>query len=316
MRLRYLAVFSALSLAAVASASDPQLLKLVMPNAKVVSGVDIDKVMLTPFGRFFLNQLPAPDPGFQEFVTATGFDPRRDIHEILMASPGEPGKKSGLLLVRGDFDAARIMALAKSIGRPAENYHGVDILAGGGGKTHAISQALAFLSNSIAVAGDVDSVRGAIDRRNSGSGVSDAGLSSKVASTSVSQDAWVVSIVPISSFAGAVPNKNVSGALQGDLIKGIQQSSGGVRFGSTIEISGELTARNDQDASSLADVVKFFMSMAQMSSPTSGNSEVSSLLHNLTVNTEANAVKVSLSIPENDVEMLIKMGAQHHAPRI
>ena len=58
------------------------------------------------------------------------------------------------------------------------------------------------------------------------------------------------------------------------------------------------------------------MSMAQMSSPTSGNPEVSSLLHNLTVNTEANAVKVSLSIPENEVEMLIKMGAQHHAPRI
>lgn len=316
MRLRFLAVFSVLSLATVASASDPQLLKLVMPDAKVVSGVDIDKVMLTPFGRFFLSQLPAPDAGFQEFVTATGFDPRRDIHEILMASPGEPGKKSGLLLVRGDFDTARILGLAKAIGKPADNYHGVDILSGGGGKTHAISQALAFLSNSIAIAGDVDSVRGAIDRRNSGNGVSDAGLSNKVASTSVSQDAWVVSIVPISSLAGAVPNKNVSGALQGDLIKGIQQSSGGVRFGSTIEISGELTARNDQDASSLADVVKFFMSMAQMSSPTSGNSEIASLLHNLTVNTEANAVKVSLSIPENQVEMLIKMGAQHHAPRI
>jgi len=316
MRLRFLAVISVLSVATVASASDPQLLKLVMPDAKVDSGVDIDKVMLTPFGRFFLNQLPAPDSGFQEFVTATGFDPRRDIHEIVMASPGDPGKKSGLILVRGDFDSAKIMGLAKSMGQVAQNYKGVDILSGGGGKAKAISQALAFLSNSIAIAGDVDSVRGAIDRRSSGSGVSDAGLSSKVASSSVSQDAWVVSIVPISSFAGAVPNKNVSGALQGDLIKGIQQSSGGVRFGSTIEISGELTARNDQDASSLADVVKFFMSMAQMSSPTSGNSEVSSLLHNLTVNTEANAVKVSLSIPENEVEMLIKMGAQHHAPRI
>ncbi len=243
MRLRYLAVFSVLSLATVASASDPQLLKLVMPDAKVVSGVDIDKVMLTPFGRFFLNQLPAPDSGFQEFVTATGFDPRRDIHEILMASPGDPGKKSGLLLVRGDFDTARIMGLAKAMGQVAQNYNGVDILAGGGGKTKAISQALAFLSNSIAIAGDVDSVRGAIDRRTSGSGVSDAGLSSKVASTSVTQDAWVVSIVPISSLAGAVPNKNVSGALQGDLIKGIQQSSGGVRFGSMIEISGETGGR-------------------------------------------------------------------------
>jgi hypothetical protein len=316
MRLRFLAVFSVLALATAASASDTQLLRLVMPDAKVVSGVDIDKVMLTPFGKFFLSQLPAPDSSFQQFVTATGFDPRRDVHEILMASPAEPGKKSGLLLVRGDFDSARILMLAKSMGQAAENYHGVDILSGGGGKSKAISQALAFLSNNIAAAGDVDSVRGAIDRRTSGSGASDAGLANKVSSSSTSQDAWVVSIVPISSFANAVPDKNVSGALKGDLIQGIQQSSGGVKFGSTIEISGELTARNDQDATSLADVLKFFMNMAQMSSPTSGNAEISSLLHKLTVNTDANNVKVSLSIPENEVEMLIKLGAAHHGPRI
>src|SRR5260370_30585891 len=242
MSVRFLTISPVLSIAKVASASDPQLLKLVMPYGKVVSGVAIDKVVLTLFGRFFLNHLPAPDSGFQEFVTATGFDPRRDIHEILMASPGDPGKKSGLLLVRGDFDTARIMGLAKAMGQVAQNYNGVDILAGGGGKTKAISQALAFLSNSIAIAGDVDSVRGAIDRRTSGSGVSDAGLSSKVASTSVTQDAWVVSIVPISSLAGAVPNKNVSGALQGDLIKGIQQSSGALRFGRLITLCAELTA--------------------------------------------------------------------------
>ena len=34
------------------------------------------------------------------------------------------------------------------------------------------------------------------------------------------------------------PDRNVRGALQGDLLKSIQQSSGGVRFGSVIEVSG------------------------------------------------------------------------------
>ena len=52
--------------------------------------------------------LPAPDSSFQEFVNATGFDPRRDIHEILMASPGDPAKKSGLL-------AAKRAAFSKSL---------------------------------------------------------------------------------------------------------------------------------------------------------------------------------------------------------
>ena len=314
MRLRLLAVSSLLALATVATAADSQLLKLVMPDAKVVSGVDVDKVRATPFGMFFLNQMPTPDSSFQQFVNATGFDPRRDIHEILMASPGDPAKKSGLLLVRADFDTAKILALFAAMGKTPDMYQGVAILSGGAPKkANAISEALAFLDKSTAVAGDLDSVHGAIDRRNSAGGALDAGLSSKIGSTSSSQDAWVVSIVPFSSLASVVPNKNVSGALQGDLIKSIQQSSGGVKFGSMIEISGELTARNDQDATSLADVLKFFMSMAQMNAPS--HAELGKLLQNLTVNTEANAVKVSLAIPEIEMEMLFKM-SHHQAPRI
>src|ERR1700730_19373553 len=131
MRLRLLAVSSFLALATVASAADPQLLKLVMPDAKVVSGIDIDKVRSTPFGMFFLNQLPAPSSSFQQFVNATGFDPRRDIHEVLMASPGDPAKKSGLLLVRADFDTARILSLAASMGKTPDMYQGGAILSRG-----------------------------------------------------------------------------------------------------------------------------------------------------------------------------------------
>src|SRR3954470_22219671 len=110
MKLRCLAVPVLSALATVASAADPQLLKLVMPDAKVVSGINVDRVKAAPFGQFFLSQLPA-DAGFDQFVALTGFDPRRDVHEILMASPGDPQRKTGLLLVRGNFDATRVLAL-------------------------------------------------------------------------------------------------------------------------------------------------------------------------------------------------------------
>ena len=53
-------------------------------------------------------------------------------------------------------------------------------------------------------------------------------------------------------------------ALQGDAFKSIEQSSGAVRFGNVIEISGELIARTSADASSLADVLKFLAGMVQM----------------------------------------------------
>ena len=99
---------SFLLFAAVVLAADARLLSLVMPDAKMISGIDVDRVKATPFGRFLIDQVPAGDQAFQNFSSATGLDPRRDIREIVMASPGAPERKTGLVLVRGTFDAARI----------------------------------------------------------------------------------------------------------------------------------------------------------------------------------------------------------------
>src|SRR5439155_17329421 len=151
MKLRCLAVTILFALATVASAADPQLLQLVMPDAKVLSGIDVDRVKAAPFGQFFLSQLPI-DAGFDQFVALTGFDPRRDVHEVLMASPGDPQRKSGLLLVRGRFDSQRILALLKADGKIPETYHGIGIFSGGK-PVHGISQAAAFLDDSTLVAG-------------------------------------------------------------------------------------------------------------------------------------------------------------------
>ena len=317
MRLRFIAIACLLSSAAVASAADSTLLKFVMPDAKVVSGINVDSIMLTPFGQFFLSLLPAPDQGFEQAMSMTGFYPRRDIHEIVMASPAEPGKKTGLLLVRADFDKERILELLKAVGKTPEVYGGSEMLASPG-SSNKISQAVAFLGNSVIAAGDVDSVKGAIDRSRTAATL-DAALLAKIATVSANRDVWVLSTASISSFAKSVQNSHVSGALQGDLIKGIQQSSGGVKFGSTIEVSGELTTRSNEDASSLASVVQFFMNMAQGNSGASGHPELNSLVHNLTVHADSNAVKVSLSIPEADLETIVKV-SQHtgtrKAPRI
>ena len=311
MKLRSLTLSFLSFIATAASAADPQLLKLLMPDAKVVSGFDVDRVKATPFGQFFLSQLPS-DSGFNEMVALSGFDPRRDIHEVLMASPGDAQKKSGLLVVRGTFDTARIATLIQSSGQPVELYKGIGIFGTAKGGPGGVSQGAAFLDTSIAVMGDLDSVRGVIDRRNGGGGPG-AELTNRIVRTSANQDAWVVSLAPVSAFAPAMPDRNIGAALQGDLIKAIEQSSGGVRFGSVIEINGELTARTSQDASSLADVLKFFMSMAQANAPAGP----AAIIKNLTVSAEANAVKLSVAISEIELESLIRLSSgRAGAPKI
>src|SRR5262249_9634118 len=159
------------------------------PDAKVVSGIDFDRVKGTPFGQFVLSQLPPGDSSFREFVAVTGFDPLQDIHEVLMASPADAQKKSGLLLVRGRFDGERIVTLFKAEGKTAEMYRGVSILSSGH-NGHGIAHALAFLDGSTVAAGDAESVRSAIDRRSSFSGIEPA-LADKITRISANRDAWV-----------------------------------------------------------------------------------------------------------------------------
>ena len=77
------------------SAADPQLLNLVMPDAKVLAGVNVEQAKGTQFGQYVLNQLQTHDADMQQLVALTGFDPRRDVRELLVASDGVPGGKTG-----------------------------------------------------------------------------------------------------------------------------------------------------------------------------------------------------------------------------
>jgi hypothetical protein len=314
MRIRSLAASCVFLLATVASAADPQLLNLVMPDAKVLSGFNVDQIRVSPFGQFILSQMMI-DSGFNELVSVTGFDPRRDVHEVVMASPGDPQRKVALLVVRATFDSARVVALAQSSGVTPENYHGAILLTPG--KKEAIPHGVAFLDNAIVIAGDLDSVRAAIDRRGTTSGLSTDVLN-KVTQTSAGQDAWIVSSVPFSSLAAVAPDRNVKGALQGDLLKSVEQASGSLRFGNIIEVNGELAAHTAQDASSLADVLRFLLNLAQ-SSASGQAAQFATLLKSLTVSAQASAVKLSVSIPETDLETLFKLASTSHqaaGPRI
>src|SRR5580765_6764314 len=106
----------------VLSAADPQLLNLVMPDAKVLAGVNVEQAKGTQFGQYVLNQLQTEDKHMQELVALTGFDPRRDDRELLVASDGVPEGKTGLALAKGNFDVAKITAAATLHGVTGEVY--------------------------------------------------------------------------------------------------------------------------------------------------------------------------------------------------
>src|ERR1039458_3889433 len=137
------------------SAADSRLLNLVMPDATVLAGVNVDQAKTTPFGQFVLTTLlQQQDQKLQQLATLTGFDPRRDVHELLLASGGAPANKTGLALARGVFDPAKIAAAAQAAGAGAETYGGVSII-----EDPEHQNGFAFLDSTVVVAGDRKSTR-------------------------------------------------------------------------------------------------------------------------------------------------------------
>jgi hypothetical protein len=276
-------------------AADSQLVSMVMPEAKVMTGINVDSAKASPFGQFVLSQMGTEAAGFQKLLDNTGFDPRKDVREVIFASTAlQPTAKAQLVLARGSFDVARIAAAAVAGGGTTETYNGATLVTSSG-KPGSV----AFADSTLAVAGLTNAVKAALDRRGAKPSF-DAALLAKVNLWSA-QDAWMVSIVPPSSLHPQVPDPNMQGVFNGQVFQKVQQSSGGVKFGSNVAVSAEAIMPTSQDAAALADVLRFLANMVQSSAQ---NNPGVSALQSLVVNAQANTVSASLSIPENVLESL------------
>jgi hypothetical protein len=308
---RSLAVFLALPLGAFAA--DSSLLQLVMPDAQVVAGLQVDSAKSSLFGQYVLSHLSVNDTKLEEFTSETGFDPRRDVSEIVVASNWMRNTPDNRWIVaaHGAFNISKITSTAQANGGVIAPYQGVNLtrLASSSAQEET---GIAFLDNSTALVGDLISVKAAIDRKKSNAPI-DGAVLAKAQSVSSGKDFWFVTLVPLSNFSSSIPDPNLSGALQGNLLAAINQMSGGIRFGDTVTISAEAVTRSEKDAQALVDVVKFFASLVQLNrqkNPAAG--QVATLLDTLQTSTSGNITTISIAIPEQQLEQLLN--SAHPAP--
>lgn len=280
-------------------AVDAALLALIPGDATVVSGVNVDQAKTSAFGRFVLNQMQMDDSGLRTFIADTGFDPRRDLSEIVAITRGTSDKTEALILGRGVFNPGRIFNAAKLHGGSVTNYRGVDI----GGQADG---AIAFLDASTVLAGSDKAVRAAIDQRGAAKKLPDA-VVKKMQDLSNANDAWFYSTTsPGNFFAGKLSNENLGNAMSDGLMQAVLQASGGIKFtGTEVRVSGEAVTRSDKDATSLADVFRFLAQIVQSGNngqSTGGAADAAALLGKMELSTQGNVMKVSLNIPEDVLE--------------
>jgi hypothetical protein len=231
-------------------------------------------------------------------MAAAGFDPNRDLREILAAS-GDG--QSALLLGRGTFQQAKLSKAAVTAGAVKSTYRGVEVLRLDAGAKNQVAGSLAFLDATTLAAGDADDVKALLDRRAAAGKPFSGPIIDRAHEISVVSDAWLVTVTLPSALTGAAQNKGAApnpqlGSFQ-NLFQSALQLSAGVKFTAT------------------QDLVKFFVGMVPAnggSSKANGSqasgSNLGSLAEAARISTSGPVVSLALSVPEEQMEQFFMSG--------
>ncbi len=295
---------------------DNGLLSMVPADARIVTSIDVLQARTSEFGQYLLSKSQNEDPDFADFIRQTGFDPRRDLQNLIFESsgPSDRAQSRFAILARGNFDPERIMGAARTKGATVQTYQGVELLlphGNHGGQTTAV----AFPDVGVAIMADLATMHQILANRSTPS-VLDPALQQKIDQVG-DNDAWFVSLTGGSFLRHHVaPEKNGPPAQAMQALQSILASSGGIRFGNTVDVTIDASARSPQDATSLEDVVRFFASMLQMERQKDPRAAIlASALDNMTLAVKGNNLLLAVSIPEKSMEQLADLGPANHRAR-
>ncbi len=296
-----------------AGAIDTGLLSLAPESTVLVTSIDADATRNSDFGQYLLRRMSSEDQHLQQFITDTGFDPRRDLQDFLVVSlrPSHAqGSSKFAILARGNFDVNRISASVKANKTFARQpYSGTTLFIR---RTPGDDSAFAFVDTGVAVLGNVATVKEILDRRTNPSTL-DPGLVQRIQKVGSSNDLWFASLLSGDflgnriELPGAASNLKESSALQS-----ILQSTGGVHLGNQVVLSFDATTRSPEDATSLTDVVRFLSSMIQTQRRSNASATIlASAMDQMDLRATGPEVHLGLSISEKNLELLAQSDSKH-----
>ena len=291
---------------ALSAAVDQALLDMAPPDTRVLFGLEVQQALASPFGHFALSRMPEQTAALLHFAATTGFDLRRDLRELLLASSsGMRGKpvKDGVILARGVFERgvfepAKLSALAGNMHARVSSYAGVPVIV----PADPGSGVIAILDASTLAVGRESAIQGVIKRRQQRFLFSGP-LADKARTASVNADGWMATVTPLEDLISAA-----AGPWPSTFVQAMTESTGGLRFdtgGATL--SAEVLTRSASEAVALAGMFKIVAGMVK--------GPAAAMLQNARFTSEGAIARATLTIAEQDLENVFPAPAQGRAAR-
>ena len=291
-------------LSGLATAADPEMMNLVMPDATMVMEVNLAKIVASPIGLAIgetmhqgfskqLNvELTKAKPQFQEQIDAlANIDWSREVQDIVIAGALK-NQSPTLLIVRSRLDLGRILALQAFTGDRTD-YEGVPMLV----SSKPGNGAIAFLDNSIVVIGQPSDVKAAIHRRSQHTALPPA-LAAQVAKYG-KDDMWVATTgIPAPPLAGAAA-QSPAGAKAAQYLQKLAGFNAGLRLSPDFEFSADIEARTEKDAAEMAEGLHWLTTAVQTKAKRTGQGGTG--LESLKYRLNGRRILVSLQVPEERI---------------
>jgi hypothetical protein len=265
---------------------DSTLAALVPPDATMLSGIRMEAVRETPLYRKMLAQQALPQ--LDDFARQTGFDPRRDVRELLIASNGN----GVLMAARGAFNLRAIEGATKS------SYKGYTLYT-------SESRAVGLIDSSTAVAGPMAAVRAALDRYKAGDRARPDDLLARARQIPPENQIWSVSNGFENLLTMTIPQQG-NAANVGRILGSLENTTAAADFRTGVNGYINGSCRSDQDAKNLGDAARGLVGLGRLSVP-ENQPELLKLWDGIKVDQQQRTVKITIAIPEALVDKLIDL---------
>lgn len=279
---------------------------LVLPaDTKFVIGIDVKRFVQSPFYKRFAAQGGRPQ-AFTELEQKTGFNPERDVDEVLIAGRPELGHGGGLVIVRGRFDRYKLSQAIENErkGVTTKKHEGNPLYLFGEGQKGA--SALAFLGHDddLLVMGSQKSVEAAVSSHFQGQTPlkQNTTLTALLERVKPGSTFWMVGDQSLlSQMPSAIPAPGGSGGAQLQLpaLKGLMVT-GELEPVISVDVTGD--AADTAAASQLADIVRGLVALATLQA--SQKPELKGLQNAVSVTTDQASVRLTARVPYELLEAM------------
>jgi hypothetical protein len=276
---------------AVVSAQPPVdnvLERMVPPGSTSLVGARMDQIKRSDLYRKLVAAQTLPQ--VDEFAQDTGFDPRRDVRELLFVETPH----GSVMLARGTFH----LNTAALKGAQTTRHGEYSILGTGMG-------GFCVLDSTLAVAGDVPAIEAALDEWRSGTHTAARPLLARAAGVNPDAQFWGVS----TGFAGFLadhPPGVTSGLDFSKIFGGLEDTSFQADLSSGFRAEVHGTTANEKDAMNLRDAVRGMVGLGRLQVP-ENQPQLLRLWDGIVTEQQGRSITIRADISQDLFDRLVQM---------